>query len=147
MWTAAPSGWGFTGTIAVTSADVNCCPTAPLASQPFLPITGWNRYVWNVNVGSSFVITIGGLGENTPMAFTSDRPAAGPTGPAACGFCYPATRVNHSYYYGTINSPLCPGMSLHDGTCAAQWLMDAQLACQPVSLEESSFGSIKGLYR
>ena len=147
VWTAVECGWGFTGTIAVSNADANGCPGTPLASQTFCPISGWNQHVWNVNAGSKFVVSVThGSASGSPLAYPSDHPAAGPTGPAACGFCYPTTRANHSYYYGTSDSPLCPGSSLNDGTCAAQWMWYALVSCT-VSVEESSFGAIKNLYR
>jgi hypothetical protein len=147
VWTAAPSGYGFTGTIAVSTANGNCCPASELASQTFLPISGWNQYVWNTAVGNSFVVSVThGATSGNPLAYASDHPAAGPTGPAACGACFPTTRTNHSYYYGTSGSPLCPGSSLNDGVCGAQWLWDASVSCT-VSVEESSFGQIKNLYR
>jgi hypothetical protein len=148
--TAAPAGYGFTGTIAVSSADANCCPGNQLDSQTFLPISGWNSYVWTLSAGSRFVIAATlGPGSGSSIAFASDHPAAGPTGPAACGTCFPTTRVEHSFYYGTSSSPLCPGSTLNDGSiCGAEWLWEVGMlcACCP-SVEESSFGAIKGLYR
>jgi hypothetical protein len=147
VWTGAPAGYGFTGTIAVSSADGNCSPVNTLASQTFLPVSGWNQFLWNTNVGSSFVISVThGPASGSPLAYASDHPAAGPSGPAACGTCFAPTRANHSYYYGTSSSPLHPGSSLNDGVCAAQWLWDAQVSCV-VSVEQSSFGAIKNLYR
>jgi hypothetical protein len=148
VWTAAPSGYGFTGTIAVSDADQNCCPTAADESQTFLPISGWNSYLWNSKFGGRFVVSVThGPATGSPLAYASTHPAAGPTGPAACGTCY-LPGVEHSFYYGTAASPLCPGSTLNDGSlCGAEWLWDAQLACQPISVEESSFGSIKNLYR
>jgi hypothetical protein len=150
VWTAAPSGYGFTGTIAVSSANSQCCPATQLASQTFLPISGWNSYLWNTNIGtgSSFVVSVThGTTSGSPLAYASDHPAAGPTGPAACGTCFPDTRVEHSFYYGTPGAPLCPGSSLNDGSlCGAEWLWDAEVVCM-VSVEESSFGAIKNLYR
>jgi hypothetical protein len=147
VWTAAPSGYGFTGTISAGHADPNCCPTLPQQSQTFLPISGWNQYLWNAVIKETFVVAVTlGPASGSPMAFSTDHPAAGPTGPQACGSCYPLTRANHSYYYGTAASPLCPGSALNDGVCDSQLMWDAQIACV-VSVEESSFGSIKNLYR
>jgi hypothetical protein len=149
VWTAAPSGYGFTGTIAVSTADANCCPDTQLGSQTFLPISGWNSYAWGLNTGAgSFVVSVThGATSGNPLAYASDHPLAGPTGPAACGSCFPTTRVEHSFYYG-VGGSLCPGSSLNDGSdCGAEWLWDAELTCIPISVEESSFGQIKNLYR
>jgi hypothetical protein len=149
VWTAAPSGYGFTGTIDVFAADGSGCPSgAPLASQVFLPVSAWNLFSWgSLSVPNSFVVAgTFGPGLANPTAFASDHPAAGPTGPAACGLCYPTTRVNHSYYYGTSGSPLCPGSALNDGICDAQLFLDAQLTCT-VAVEQESWGSVKNLYR
>lgn len=148
VWTAAPSGWGYDGTISVSNADADGCPVgAPLASQLFNPMTGWNAYDWGVTVGSRFVVqAVMGPGHGAPIVFPSDHPAAGPTGPVACGLCYPADRPAHTYYYGTAGSPLCPGSSLHDGVCAAELWMNAGLSCA-TSAESASWGAIKNLYR
>jgi hypothetical protein len=150
----APPGYGFTGTIAVHSTDANDCPVgAPIASQPFIP-TGsatFQTVAWGgVPVPAEFVIVvtmedgIGGLAN--PAQLGTDHPAAGPTGPAACGTCYPSNRPNHSFAYGTAASPACPGSTFNDGICNAQLFWDVDLACD-VSVDDSSWGAIKGLYR
>ena len=147
VWTAAPSGYGFTGTISVSDADADCCPTNTLASEVFFPISGWNTYNWNTNVGASYVVKFAlGPGSGSPFVFPTDHPAAGPTGPQACGTCYPSDRALHTFYYGSALSPLCPGTSLNDGVCAAELWMNSYLSCL-VSVEEASWGSIKNLYR
>jgi hypothetical protein len=154
LCTAAPAGYGFTGTIAVHNADANNCPVgAPIASQPYLPayvtfpfsVVAWPA----VPVPSKFVlvITTSEAGFASPAAFGTDHPAAGPTGPVACGTCYPTNRVIRSFGYGTTASPSCPGSTLNDGVCDAQFFWDIDLVCGPVSVEDSSWGAIKGLYR
>ena len=149
VWTAAPSGYGYTGTISAADADVNCCPTNVLGSQVFFPASGWNTYAWGANVGSNGVVVSVALGPGlgSPIVFPTDHPAAGPTGPQACGTCYPSPRTVNSFYYGTVGSPLCPGSSLNDGVCGAELWHVALVTCQPISVEESSFGQIKNLYR
>jgi hypothetical protein len=155
LCTPAPSGYGFTGTIAVHNVDANNCPVgAPIASQPYLPnyVTfPFSVVAWaSVPVPSKFAVvvtTAQDLFEN-PAAFGTDHPAAGPTGPVACGTCYPANRPNNSFGYGTAASPVCPGSTFNDGICNAQLFWDIDLACGgPVSVEQTSWGSIKGLYR
>lgn len=149
----APSGYGFTGTIAVHAADAAGCPGAMLtASQPFLPAPGWNSFVWNIAVPPLFaIVATHGPGALHPAAYPSDHPAAGPTGPPACGTCYPTGRVGRSFYYGTSSSPLCPGVGLDDGLCAAELLMDARMSCTVTSaggsLVSGSWAQIKSLYR
>lgn len=94
----APAGYGFTGTTEVWAADENRCPTgAPLASQAFLPESGWNHVSWTgMNAQSSddtYAVTVTfGAAENNPAEVWTDHPAAGPTGPQACGTCYPSER-------------------------------------------------------
>ena len=149
--TGSPAGYGFTGTVNINAADANRCPTgAPLASQSFLPVSGWNVISWGggVNVGSNdFTVTVEfGAGAANPAAAWTDHPAAGPTGPQACGTCYPNPRDNRTFYYGTAASPLCPGSALNDGICDAQFIQDAQLTCT-VSVEASTWGSVKNMYR
>lgn len=144
-----PSGYGFTGTIAASAADANCCPSgAPIASQVFLPVTGWNAYAWAAAVPGQFVIhvTLGPSAIASPLAVATDHPGAGPTGPVACGTCYPVTRVNHSYYYGPAGA--CPGsVFFNDGVCDAQLLWDCDITACDISVEPSTWGSVKNLYR
>jgi len=148
VFTAAPSGYGFTGTVSVTNADANCCPTgAALASQPWLPTGPFDVHNWNVAVPAKFclVYTFGPNGEG-PARIGTDHPAAGPTGPVACGTCYPTTRVNHSFAWGTAHTPSCPGSVFFDGICDAQARVDIFLTC-PVAVEPQTWGNIKNLYR
>jgi hypothetical protein len=154
VWTGAPSGYGFTGTAQVNGADNKCCPwpATPFAAQPYLPFSGWNTQIWGVPVPNKFVVQWC-LGTASilpnPTAYATDHPAAGPTGPQACGTCYPLTRENRSFYYGSLASPLCPGSPLNDGICDAQLLSTAYMTClrDPVSVEEVSWTKIKSLYR
>jgi len=144
----APSGYGYTGTIGLYDADANCCPGAALAETPFLPLSGWNGFAWGVSVTGDFVVAAAvGPASGNPASFGTDHPAAGPTGPQACGACYPTTRVARSAYYGSFATPLCPGSPFNDGVCDAELLMDVDMVCEPVSVEDSSFGKVKGLYR
>lgn len=148
VWTAAPSGYGFTGTISTHDADADCCPGPALEAQTFFPISGWNTYAWNTKISGDAVIVQACIGPTggSPIVFPTDHPAAGPTGPQSCGFCYPSPRDNHSYYYGTAAAPLCPGSSLNDGVCSSELFMDAALSCV-VSVEEESWGKVKNLFR
>lgn len=152
VWTGAPTGYGFTGTISVSDADNKCCPTqAIFATQVYLPVSGWNLYVWGIPVGAGFVIQAchGVSAFPNPTAYATDHPAAGPTGPVACGTCYPTTRVNHSYQYGPATTPLCPGATFNDGICDAQLMWDIAMSnCGgPISIEDESWSKIKALYR
>lgn len=147
----ALTGYGFTGTIDVFNADANCCPTgAPLASQPFLPlVSGWNSWLFGVNVPAKFIVawTNGPVPAN-PLRPATEHPAAGPTGPQACGYCYPNPHLTHAYYWGTPTSPLCPGATFNDGVCNSELYADCSLTCTIViGVEENSWGSIKNLYR
>lgn len=153
FWTSAPSGYGFTGTVGVYNVDANCCPTGTslIPAQPLLPISGWNAVGFSppVRGQDQFAVTFTfGPGVSTPLSLTADHPAMGPTGPVACGTCFPTSRENHSLYYGTTSSPLCPGSSFFDGVCDSQFLWDASMHCvTSTAVESSSWGSIKGLYR
>jgi len=149
FWTGAPVGYGFTGTAAVYAADANSCPTGPaIATQAVLPASGWNLLVWGASVPNNFVFLYEFANATLPdpTTFPTEHPAAGPTGPQACGFCYPTTRTNHTFYWGTAGSPLCPGSALNDGVCDAQMFMRAGLSCS-VAVEDQSWGAVKNLYR
>jgi hypothetical protein len=149
--TGAPSGYGFTGTIGVYAVDpLTCCPEGTaLATQPLLPVDGWNSvgFLPLLSVPANFAVTFTfGPGASTPIAIDTDHPAAGPSGPAACGTCFPTTRTAHSFYWGTTSTPVCPGSTFADDLCDAEFLWDASMHCV-VSVESSSWGAIKGLYR
>jgi len=152
-----PAGYGFTGSIEVFEADSMDCPTgALLATRSFLPRKGWNELWWDmVTIPPRFALVYKTSGAFAPgygiEHVTTDHPAAGPTGPTACGDCYPASRRIHSFYYGTSAAPLCPGSTLNDGVCDAELLWEAVVeAVSPTSvdaLSALSWGGIKGLYR
>lgn len=164
---AAPSGYGFTGQIDVFPADNSGCIVGPaLASTPLLPLSSWNQIDFTgaggVPVPLNFVVsyTAGtpAMQIGDPHSIATDHPAAGPTGPQAAGICYPTTRMNRSYYYGTPSAPLCPGSPLNDGIADALLLIDVQLSyagipggsdcsAHPLAVQESSWGTIKALYR
>jgi len=82
-----------------------------------------------------------------PAAFGTDRPAAGPSGPQACGTCYPVNRTIRSFMYGPSLSPICPGSTFNDGVCDANLFWDIDLLEGGFAVEESSWGKIKTLYR
>lgn len=150
----APSGYGYTGSIAVYAVDGADCPISPpIHSQPYLPSTDtfpFQTLNWGgVPIPSRFAIivtVVAEFGYLNPASFGTDHPAAGPTGPPACGTCYPAGRPNHSFLYFAAGSPVCPGIPINDGICDAQLMWDIDLSCT-VSVEESSWGQIKVLYR
>ena len=150
--TGSPAGYGFTGAAQVRAANASCCPTgAPLASQSFLPVAGWNGYLWGgVHVPGTFVVTVStgpGAVPPNPMALDTEHAAAGPTGPAACGFCWPVGRVNHSFYYGTASAPLCPGSPFNDGVCDNELRWEFGINGCGIAVEPESWGSVKNLYR
>lgn len=140
---------GYTGLVSIQELEADGCPGAVLASQPFCPSDGDNVVLWNLPVSGPVVLTaeFHGPYEYVSLIWPTDHPAAGPTGPEACGVCYPADRVTHSFYFGRTTTPLCPGSPFYDGVCFAELaLWSAAFAC-PTSVEHSSWGSIKNLYR
>jgi hypothetical protein len=152
-WTGSPSGYGFTGSMDLFNADGDLCPTgAALASVPLLPVSGWNAAAFGGGsgvpvAGSNFsVVVTMGTGSSNPVAFVTDHPAAGPTGPAACGSCFPTTRAAHSFYWGTPTTPVCPGSPLFDGICDAELFSFATMICT-TPVESSTWGQVKNLYR
>ncbi|MGH2569681.1 MAG: hypothetical protein ACRDGR_00555 [bacterium] len=151
FYSGAPAGYGFTGTVDVFAVDADCCPVGvPLSTQPLLPTSGWNSVVLgHVSVPPEFAVTFTfGSAANLPIAVVTDHPAQGPTGPPACGTCYPPTRPTRSFWWGTATSPFCPGSVLNDGFCNAEFLWEVGLHCEaPVALESKTWGGIKGLYR
>jgi hypothetical protein len=149
-YSGIPAGYGFTGTIAVLGGHT--CAAPILAAQPYLPpvTSGWSSMNWGgMPVPSMFSLQIfwmapSGFTNGTGLA--SDHPLAGPTGPQACGTCYPTTRASNSRYYG-IAGAYCPsGTTLSDGLCDIEFVMDVNILCT-VGVEDESWGKIKNLYR
>lgn len=148
----APSGYGFTGTMSLHAGSD--CTSPVLSSQPYLPSHGWNSTSWDVGYALSDPMLLriewsapGGF--TNPARLLSDHPAAGATGPQACGTCYPSTRVSHSVHFG-VDGTYCPGIGLSDGVCDVEFLMEfaADLAIDcPVSVQSTTWGAIKALYR
>jgi hypothetical protein len=141
--TGAPPGYGFTGTVSLEGVDGNDCPTGAIASQPVLPVSGWNFFVWGNDVPNRFAqvhVLADEFNFGTPVNIYSD-------GAQACGICFPTTRTTSSYTWGTTGSPLCPGFNLNDGACNVEWLAPAQVVCNTIAVEDDSWGSIKNLYR
>jgi hypothetical protein len=146
----APAGYGLTGTIDVWTTEADCCLGSRLAGQPFYFYTGWNTHDWGgMQTPVAFVVTVTFSDSHpyhNPSWFVSDRPAAGPTGPQACGYCYPMPRTCHSFWYGTTTTILCPGFVLSDGICCVEWMWNAAVY-SGVGVKESSWGAVKVLYR
>lgn len=155
FWSGIGGGWGFTGTIAVRDV-VDDCLGESYAQVLTPPWPGSHNLQWEGIPAGPVAVTWrhgaavdwgGGGGNSQGPSFVSDHPAAGPTGPAACGFCFPSTRPTHSFLFGQPESLLCPPEPLNDGTCNAEFVFwSAHFACN-VGVESSSWGMLKNLYR
>lgn len=143
-------GHGYTGILSIREVDDNGCPGTVLASQPFCPRSGDNVVMWNLPVSGPVMLTAevySAYSDGLSLHWATDRPAAGPTGPQACGVCYPIDRVTHSFYFGRADTPLCPGSPFYDGVCNAElYRWSAAFAC-PTEVRPSTWASIKVLYR
>ncbi len=150
-WSGAPSDYGFTGTASLHVRDPSDCPAGLIFSQPLLPVTGFNTIQWGgipLNDGAVVTYTHSESPLPQPIVWPSDHPAAGPTGPAACGLCYPTERVTHSFTYGTTTSPLCPGSPLDDGICHAEWFLWSAAYLSGIDyVEPRSWARVKHLFR
>jgi hypothetical protein len=149
-FSGAPAGYGFTGTIAVRGGHT--CAAPVLLSQPYLPpvTSSWNATVWGgLPVPEQFLLDItwaapAGFSNGTGLA--SDHPFAGPTGPAACGLCFPSDRVSQSRYFGA-GGAYCPsGTTLSDGLCDVEFMIDVNPKCVDIVVDDS-WGRVKSLYR
>jgi len=150
IWTGVNPGYGYTGSIEISTADENGCPDVQIAQQAYVPRSGWSTSVWGVDVSGPVVVTatFSVLSVfSDEVTLPSDHPAAGSTGPQSCGFCYPSTRPTRSHYYGNlVSGRSCPGIPLDDGVCNAEYLHEATFTCT-VPVKSSSWGEIKKLYR
>ena len=149
VWQAIP-GWGYSGIATIHTADEQGCPDQLLASQPVAPRGEDNVLLWGIPVSGPVVLQFEFTFMHEPwFRLASDHPAAGPTGPPACGLCFPPDREVHSFLYLTDSAPPCPGSPLLRGedACAAEWVRWAAAFQCPVHIEPSTWGSIKALYR
>jgi hypothetical protein len=143
-------GYAFSATIDVYAADSDRCPVgAPLASQVAYYDWYWSQYVWNIPVPASFVLAV--TWHEWPPVYENhyvrtDMPAPGPTGPPACGTCYPTTREAHSFVYHDGVEEHRPGLTFFDGVCDAELMWHAQFSVG-VGVQELSWGRVKSLYR
>jgi hypothetical protein len=158
-WSGSPCGRGFTGTIAVYTADANGCPAGPpLESQAFCPpyVPGGNAFYtqnWSGTLAlpNSFVLAVTYPGYETccginPLGFGADFGTTGPTGPDACGTCFPSPRESRSYLWQDAGGTYCPGQTFREQDCEVELLWDLTLSCT-VPVDDSTWGSIKTLYR
>ncbi|HMB69481.1 MAG TPA: hypothetical protein VKU85_09215 [bacterium] len=149
-FSGVPAGYGFTGTISAVGGHNCASPT--LASQPYLPpaTAGWNATAWGgLPVPSDFMILISwgaASGFTNSSAIASDHPFAGPTGPTACGNCFPSTRVSHSRYFGVAGAYCPSGTTLSDGLCDIEFMLDANVKGGDIVVDDS-WGKVKALYR
>ena len=113
------------------------------------PCDEWRTFTWNVEVPSTFMFLYTQSIECCMFQIWFDHPAAGPTGPQACGYCYPTTRVGRTYYWpaGAITGP---GEVVNDGTCDSELLVRCTLSPGVTSVDPGylrSWGAVKALYR
>lgn len=108
------------------------------------PCSQWFGQEWGIAVPDPFMVVLHYYTYQWSWIRT-DHPAAGPTGPPACGTCFPADRVSHtrSWPPGEMAGP---GDPLSDGTCDAEMLFRASLS-PVVAVQAGSWGEVKALYR
>lgn len=152
------TGYGHVATVAVHAVDSQDCPTgAPLASVPWTETenpSGWVTYGFGIPVPDRFALTVtmhewGGDYPEDGATLRWDHPGAGPTGPPACGVCYPSPRLPHSFKFASEGVPLCPGAEYVDlqGTeCPWELVWQARFEGS-VGVEPASWARVKSLYR
>jgi hypothetical protein len=151
FWTGSPPGYGFTGTLELHETDASGCVTVPpLASHSLLPTTGWNYVVTGDFIPPGFAVSyVFGPGPGNPAAVITDAPEID----GACGSCFPETRTTRSFTLGSGDPPPCPGEPFQDGSVCTAELVWAAVGTflpaedDPVSVESSSWGGLKSLYR
>ncbi|MEZ5066000.1 MAG: hypothetical protein R3B81_14800 [bacterium] len=144
-------GRGFMSLLGLYAVDENDCPQEPpLASMYYVQSGGWHTFDFGgVAVPPRFAIMTTHTNYHYPgidVGFVSDHPAAGPTGPPACGTCFPSDRVGHSYFWGNVDSPGCPGTLIEDTACPAEFLVNVQLSCAS-AVPQSSWSRLRSMFR
>ncbi|MEZ5066002.1 MAG: hypothetical protein R3B81_14810 [bacterium] len=145
------TGRGYTALLGLYAVDENDCPQEPpLASVAYIQIEGWQMFQFGgVPTPSRFALMATHASPiywDNAIGFVSDHPGAGPTGPVACGTCYPADRVTHSYDWGNRSTPVCPGELIESPVCPAEFLLDVQLSCTS-AVSENSWSRVRSMFR
>lgn len=131
--------YGYPAVLEVSTVDENRCPDVPLASQTIYPTTVWETQNWGIAVDGPVVITIRALEES--ITCRTNWPAAGPTGPVACGTCYPPQEQAHSYSFTS-----CPPEAYADAGCYFELIWSAAFSYANAT-EPATWSTIKALYR
>jgi hypothetical protein len=146
----APSGYGFTGVAWLMSGFDPTCPGQALRTVLFTPRQGWNTLEWNgetgVPVEDFWVLVRHGPGFGNPAEIVTERGAGADGG---CGVCYQPSRPVHSFQLGALPYIVCPGAPWFDQSpCFLElaWSSDIRTG-DPVSIESTSWGRLKSLYR
>lgn len=149
FYNGSPAGYGFTSTMGIYDAPAGCPVPPAIAEGTFLALN-WDYWTTvdfgGVQVTGPYALTIECAGAGNPIDPLSDHPAAVNPDPAQCGYCFPTSRVARSFYWGTFSSVLCPGSTFFDDVCDANLFMISDFSCG-VGVEETSWGTIKNLYR
>ena len=150
----APPGYGFTSIAQVfPEFDPRCPDLPPLDTEFFLAQTGWNTIVWNgdegIPVEDFFVIVTHSETPGNPTVIVTEKGEPGGPRPGGCGICYPPSRPPFSFQFGQEDVIICPGLPWLDGSaCTLELLWRSELRLgPPTSVETSSWGMVKGLYR
>jgi hypothetical protein len=158
LYTASTGYTQENSLVSIHEVDADGVPIFPalaVRAVPYLcsagsgyPCEEWRTLTWDVEVPSTFMFLYTQASSWTGSRIYFDHPAAGPTGPQACGYCYPTTRVGRTYYWpGAITGP---GEVVNDGTCDSELLLHCTLAPGATSVDPGnsrSWGAVKALYR
>ena len=151
-WHGSPSGYGFTGTAEIFASDAEGRPIGPPGpTMPWLPATGNAYDIWFDPVPPQFVVVYTtGPGHENPLSVASDAPAGAPGGPPDMGRCYPLDRRSRTHFWGPDQEP-SEASHFVDSVGAAELFAAASIYMPyedgPTSVESTSWGKVKALYR
>ncbi|MBZ0267737.1 hypothetical protein K8I85_06245 [bacterium] len=144
-FTAASMGYPMLAE--VSTADENGCPETSLAQKTFITTDSeWHSLDWGIPCSGPIVVTVSFVYNHGVVNGLAAYPGQGPTGPAACGNCYPVGQPAHSFYYGAFDDTICPPIPYVSGGCPIELLWSAAFSCA-ISTESDTWGQLKALYR
>jgi hypothetical protein len=150
----APAGYGFTSiALVLPPFDPRCPGIPPQALEFFLPQDGWTTIEWNggagVPVEDFWILTTHSDAPRNPTIIVTERGQDIPAGqPGGCNRCFGPHRPTHSWFFGSKEVIVCPGIPwIDESPCFLELVWTSELRSQPVSVEAMSWGRVKSLYR
>jgi hypothetical protein len=143
-WRYTAPGYGWTVTYRLYELDSSYCKTGAavgvLANRD--PVERWNHLEGLGATPGDFACIAGAIDNGTLPYLVTDN---GVRNEAAS--CNPEPAEAHSVWYEGPGSGYCPQFPFYDESGPVNILMDADFSCSPTGTEETTWSSLKLLFR